>query len=75
MSLIPTTEEAKQVLYDSVLTSAGAIAVAYAAYKMFGEKLEIPMTTNGMIMFTIAVFLGNMIVSLMQKKKWIKEDL
>ena len=74
-SVIPSAETAKQVLYDSLLTTGGAMAIAFAAVKLFGERFGIPMSMNGAIMFAIAIFLGNLFVNLLQRKNWIKEDM
>ena len=74
-SVIPSAEVAKLVLYDSVLTTGGTIAIAFAAAKLFREKLGIPMSVNGAIMFAIAIFLGNLLVNFFVRMKWIEGDL
>ena len=73
-SIIPSMETAKQVAFDSILTTGGVMAIAFAAAKLFGERFGINISMNG-VMLAAVVFLGNLLVNLLQKSKWIKEDL
>ena len=73
-SIIPSTETAKQVAFDSILTT-GVMAIAFAAAKLFGERFGINISMNGAVMLAAVVYLGNLLVNLLQRNKWIKEDL
>ena len=74
-SIIPSMETAKQVAFDSILTTGGVMAIAFAAAKLFGERFGINISMNGTVMLAAVVFLGNLLVNLLQRNKWIKEDL
>ena len=74
-SILPSMEVAKQIAWDSVLTTGGVLVVAFAAVKIFGERFGIAMSKNGIIMLALAKFLGNLFVNFLQKNIWIKEDL
>ena len=51
------------------------MAVAFAAMKIFGQRLGVPMSMNGAIMFDVAVFLGNVLINYLQRAKYISPDL
>ena len=74
-SLIPSMNTTKEVAFDSVPTTGGVMAMAFAASKLFGEKFGITISVNGFVMLAIAVFLGNLLVNLAQRNKWVREDL
>ena len=57
-SILSTMDQAKQIAWDTMLTTAWAAAVGYAALKIFGEKLGTPMTINGGLMLALAIFVG-----------------
>ena len=67
--------EIKQIGYDSVLTSGGTLLVAFAAMKLMGERMGVLLSTRGMFMLALAIFLRNIFVNWLQKSKYISPDL
>ena len=67
--------QAKQIAWDSALATGGALLVGFVAIKIFGQHLGVPMSMNGVIMFAMAIFLGNLVVNWLQKEKYIQADI
>ena len=68
-------EQVRQIGWDSALTALGAMGVAFVAMKVSRERVGIPMSMNGALMFALAVFLGNLPINYLQKAKYIQADL
>ena len=74
-SLIPDSKQLNEILYESALTTAGAIAVAFAVQKAFGKRLGVSMTMEGALMLAAAIAGGTVIVNYLQAEKYLPEEL
>ena len=73
--MIPSAAEAKEIVYDSFVTTCGAIAVTYGVKKPTGKNLGVPMTLENGVMLASAIAGGTVITRYLKSQKLLPEEV